>query len=239
MVYYNYNGLVMGFSPTQRPSDAVLSVLVVADHVTLCFLKGAGLEDPDSLLKGAGSTVRHIRLAGPSDLDEPRISRLVALAIAEMGEGDEVKVKRERKAAGGIGIGDEDGASAGLELGRVSEAVTTLDASNAATGGKTETKDEGLFKAHFTEGKNIADRKVLVQLGTAAGLDSTEVAQMLEEGSFSDAVQHDIQEARALGIQGVPFFVIDRKYAVSGAQSPEVFLSTLEKALKTWEEGQK
>lgn len=82
MVYDNYNGLVMGFSPTQRPSDAVLSVLVVADHVTLCFLKGARIDDPDGLLKGSGSTVRHIRLTAPSDLDEPRISRLVALAIA-------------------------------------------------------------------------------------------------------------------------------------------------------------
>lgn len=82
MVYDNYNGLVMGFSPTDRPSHAILSVLVVADHVTLCFLQGAALADPHGLLKGGGSTVRHIRLKGPDDLDEPGISHLIDLAVA-------------------------------------------------------------------------------------------------------------------------------------------------------------
>lgn len=83
MVYDNYNGLVMGLGPSQKPSEAILSVLVVADHVTLCFLQGARLKDPYGLLKGGGSTVRHIRLKGPDDLAEPGISHLIDLALAE------------------------------------------------------------------------------------------------------------------------------------------------------------
>ena len=81
MIYDNYNGLVMGFSPNERPSDAVLSVLAVAGHVTLCLLQGAKLDDPYGLLKGAGTTVRHLRLKGPDDLDDPKIADLIDVAL--------------------------------------------------------------------------------------------------------------------------------------------------------------
>ncbi|MFN0036032.1 MAG: DsbA family oxidoreductase [Saprospiraceae bacterium] len=96
--------------------------------------------------------------------------------------------------------------------------------------------EEALFKAHFVEGKNIADRSTLVQLGTAIGLDATEVKNVLEGQAFADAVRKDIDEAQELRVSGVPFFVFDRKYAVSGAQESDVFLKTLEKALATWQE---
>ncbi|HRD26984.1 MAG TPA: DUF1801 domain-containing protein [Caulobacter sp.] len=81
MIYDNWNGLVMGFSPNDRPSDAVLSILAVAGHVTLCFLQGARMKDPYGLLKGAGTTVRHVRLKGPAELDDPEISHLIDLAL--------------------------------------------------------------------------------------------------------------------------------------------------------------
>ena len=82
MIYDNYNGLVMGFSPNERPSDAVLSILAVADHVTLCFLQGAAIEDPYCLLKGGGTTVRHVRLNSPGDLDGPKVAHLIEVALA-------------------------------------------------------------------------------------------------------------------------------------------------------------
>ena len=82
MVYDNWNGLVMGFSPNERPSDAVLSILAVADHITLCFLQGAAMKDPYGLLKGAGTTVRHVRLKGADDLDDPKVSHLIDIALA-------------------------------------------------------------------------------------------------------------------------------------------------------------
>lgn len=82
MIYDNYNGLVMGFSPNERPSDAVLSILAVADHITLCFLQGAAMTDPYGLLKGGGTTVRHMRLPDPAMLDDPKISHLIDIALA-------------------------------------------------------------------------------------------------------------------------------------------------------------
>ena len=81
MVYDNWNGLVIGFGPSERPSEAILSLLLLPEHVTLCFLKGAKLRDPKKLLRGSGSTVRHIRLEGPDHLDAPEVEDLIAKAI--------------------------------------------------------------------------------------------------------------------------------------------------------------
>ena len=82
-VYDNWNGLVIGFGPTERPSEAVLSLLVVRDHVTLCFINdGPRLPDPDRLLKGSGNVVRHVRLASERDLDKPAIRALIKAAVS-------------------------------------------------------------------------------------------------------------------------------------------------------------
>lgn len=102
--------------------------------------------------------------------------------------------------------------------------------------GLQDAAEEALFKAHFTEGKNISDRAMLIQLGETIGLNPSEVKTVLESQEFSKEVKSDIEEARQLRVTGVPFFVFDRKYAVSGAQDSEVFLQTLVKALETWEE---
>jgi hypothetical protein len=86
MVYDNYNALVMGFGKTDRPSEAIFSIAIFPRHVTLCFLEGALLPDPDALLRGEGSRVRHIRLADSSTLDDPRVRALMAAAIDESGQ---------------------------------------------------------------------------------------------------------------------------------------------------------
>src|SRR5690349_3158136 len=62
MVYDNYYALVIGFGPTERPSEAVFSIAIYPNHVSLCFLQGAKLPNPHPLLKGGGNLVRHIRL---------------------------------------------------------------------------------------------------------------------------------------------------------------------------------
>ena len=104
----------------------------------------------------------------------------------------------------------------------------------AAAHGKGDAAEERLFKAYFTEGKNIADIDTLVQLGTEIGLDAAELKQSLQSNAQAAAVNHDIEEAQVLGVRGVPFFVLDRKYAVSGAQSVEVFKQALDKAYTEW-----
>lgn len=94
--------------------------------------------------------------------------------------------------------------------------------------------EERLFKAFFTEGKNIADITTLTQLGKEIGLDEQELQVAFTDEKYAQLVKNDIQEAQQIGVSGVPFFVIDRKYAVSGAQPPQVFLETLEKSFAEW-----
>jgi predicted DsbA family dithiol-disulfide isomerase len=94
--------------------------------------------------------------------------------------------------------------------------------------------EELLFKAHFTEGMDVDDKTTLTQLAIEVGLKKEEIESVLNSDEFSKEVAQDIQEAQAIGVTGVPFFVFDNKYAVSGAQPTEVFLRTLKKA---WEEG--
>jgi predicted DsbA family dithiol-disulfide isomerase len=95
--------------------------------------------------------------------------------------------------------------------------------------------EEQLFKAYFTNGKNIDDGDTLIELGTEIGLDAAEIKQVLESNAYADEVKHDIADAQYLGIRGVPFFVLNNKYAISGAQAVPVFEETLEKAFSEWQ----
>jgi len=104
----------------------------------------------------------------------------------------------------------------------------------AKTRGLGDEIEELLFRAFFTEGKNIADDETLVELGKEAGLNETEIRNSLSDDKYTELVKKDIQEAHSLGVTGVPFFVFDRKYAVSGAQAPQAFLQTLEKSFVEW-----
>lgn len=98
----------------------------------------------------------------------------------------------------------------------------------AKTKGLGDETEERLFLAYFTEGKDYGDLEVLVGLGKEIGLEESEIRSALDSDDFTYKVEQDIDEAAAIGIQGVPFFVFDRKYAISGAQPPELFLSTLQ-----------
>ncbi|SKB30085.1 Predicted dithiol-disulfide isomerase, DsbA family [Salegentibacter holothuriorum] len=95
--------------------------------------------------------------------------------------------------------------------------------------------EEALFKAHFIKGQNIDDFKVLEEISTSIGIDTDEVKNLLNSDAFGYEVKQDEMEARNIGVKGVPFFVIDDKYAISGAQSSEAFLQTLEEAWKEFQ----
>jgi hypothetical protein len=83
MVYDNYNALVIGFSPTEHPSDAVLSIVIFPKRVSICFIQGKHLPDPERLLIGDGNQVRFMRLdSAAAVLDTPPVRALVAEAIA-------------------------------------------------------------------------------------------------------------------------------------------------------------
>ena len=115
--------------------------------------------------------------------------------------------------------------------------VNTVDAHRllqlalAEYGAPTQlTLKEALLDAYFGKAQNVADHAILTRLATSAGLDPARVEQVLGSDEFEDAVAADQQQAAAFGANGVPFFVIDRKYGISGAQPVEVFEQALTRA---------
>lgn len=94
--------------------------------------------------------------------------------------------------------------------------------------------EEHLFKAYFTDGRDFSSLAELIKLGKEIGLDENAVKEVLNSEQFSYEVNQDIREARNIGVQGVPFFVFNRKYAVSGAQPADTFLATLQKSHGEW-----
>jgi predicted DsbA family dithiol-disulfide isomerase len=113
----------------------------------------------------------------------------------------------------------------------------TLDAHRllhlAKTNGLQNEMKEELFRAYYTEGKNIGDAETLVQLGADVGLPPVEIRKMLKGSQYKEEVLQDQHIAAQVGARGVPFFVFNDKYAVSGAQPAEVFTQVLN---KVWEE---
>lgn len=103
----------------------------------------------------------------------------------------------------------------------------------AAEQGKGKEMTERLLYAYFTESRLVSDHATLIELAEEVGLKKEDVEQVLKGDNYSKAVQTDIDLAGQIGVQGVPFFVFNEKYAVSGAQPPEVFSEVLE---KVWEE---
>ncbi|WP_339925377.1 DsbA family oxidoreductase [uncultured Cyclobacterium sp.] len=94
-----------------------------------------------------------------------------------------------------------------------------------------ETK-ERLLNAYFIEGKNIDDIPTLIELANEIGLSN--VSDTLHSDNYTDEVKRDIMESKQIGIQGVPFFVFNRKYGISGAQEAKVFAEAIEQSFKEW-----
>ncbi|WP_150272939.1 DsbA family oxidoreductase [Paenibacillus tepidiphilus] len=98
----------------------------------------------------------------------------------------------------------------------------------AKTVGKATEMSERLLRAYFTDGVNLGDRQVLLSLAAELGLDSAEVLAVLDSGKYADEVHGDIAAAQSLNVTGVPFFVFNNKYAISGAQPGPVFSEVLD-----------
>ena len=98
----------------------------------------------------------------------------------------------------------------------------------------TNEVEERFFKAYFTDGELMSDHETLIRLAVDAGLNKDEVTAALETDQYAEEVRKDVAEARRLGVNGVPFFVLNPKYGVSGAQDSSMFAETLQKAYKEW-----
>jgi predicted DsbA family dithiol-disulfide isomerase len=101
----------------------------------------------------------------------------------------------------------------------------------AASRGFGQAAAEALFKAYFTEARDVTDPAVLEEIGASIGLDAGQVRSMLERDDLREDVRNAQLEAEQLGVTGVPFFVFDQKYALSGAQPLEVFTRAIRTAL--------
>jgi len=104
----------------------------------------------------------------------------------------------------------------------------------AKTWDKGDAMEERLFKAYFIEGLDLSDINTLESLALEIGLPEDKISQAFDLDVFLQMAEKDFAEAQQLGISGVPFFVFDRKYGVSGAQDPQVFLNTLNQAYQEW-----
>ena len=82
LVYDNYNALAIGFGPTDKVGDVILSIATYPRWASLFFLQGAGVRDPDGLLQGSGSRVRHVRMPVAEAFDDPRVEALIDEALA-------------------------------------------------------------------------------------------------------------------------------------------------------------
>lgn len=127
----------------------------------------------------------------------------------------------------------------GLTYHLAAEGVTgnTFDAHRllhlAKARGRQAAAIERLYRAYFTEQRSIFDVDSLVTLAGDVGLDAGEARRVLESTDYADAVAADVNEARLLGVSGVPFYAIDDRFAVSGAQSIDVFRQALTRAWET------
>ncbi len=165
------------------------------------------------------------------DLPEEGLSESVATYLAKR------KGMPEQQIQGMIEHLKNAGQEVGIDFRQdISIPVNTLKAHRlsqfAKSKGKGNEIEEVLFKAYFTEGKNVGNDEELLAIIEEIGLDKEEVKQFLATNDLLTEVQTDIAEASALGITGVPFFVIDRKYGISGAQPSDVFVDAITQAFQ-------
>ena len=165
--------------------------------------------------------------SAPSDGDLGLVERLATKYGVSR---EEAKAMNERVSR----LADDEGLAFRLDIARPGN---TFDAHRllhlAAERGVQDAVKEQLLAAYQTQGERISDLDVLARVAVAAGLDAAEVALVLAGDAYAEAVRNDEREAQQLGVRGVPFFVIDRRYGVSGAQPSDVLLAALQQA---WDE---
>jgi predicted DsbA family dithiol-disulfide isomerase len=114
--------------------------------------------------------------------------------------------------------------------------TNTFDAHRLAMFAKTKglmnEMTDRILRAYYTESKHIGDHTTLVELAEEVGLNREEAAELLASDKMSDAVRADENEASELGIRSIPFFLINRKYAITGAQSTDTFVQSLQQIIE-------
>jgi predicted DsbA family dithiol-disulfide isomerase len=162
--------------------------------------------------------------SAPAGVTTPTVERLADKYGMTAGQADDAQRQMEQRAA-------RDGLEFrmdGLRSGNTRDAHRLLHLAKAH--GVQAELAERLHRAYFTEQASIFDHSSLTELAVEAGLDRDDVIRVLASQEYGDAVDTDEAMAQALGVNGVPLFVIDRRYGISGAQPPEVITRVLDQA---------
>ncbi|MFP4177678.1 MAG: DsbA family protein [Acholeplasmataceae bacterium] len=178
------------------------------------------------------------------DPNAPKKMEGTAAEAFARGHGMDVKQAEER-----FRMFTENARTVGLTYNYdIIQMTNTFDAHRLAKWADTKGLEpeitDRFMKAYFSEGKNLSDFETLATLASEIGLDRDEALEVLNKNDYADEVKAQIDEGHRVGVQGVPFFVINRKYGVSGAQQKEYFLAALkqihdeEKELKVLNEEQ-
>ncbi|PSL02286.1 DsbA family protein [Cecembia rubra] len=190
----------------KRRLEAALKNFDHADKVQIEWK--SFLLNPDMQTDPNKSTVEYLAETKGWSLEQ---TRQITLQVSEMAEGEGLYYQMDKTV-----VANARNAHNILQL--------------AKSLGKGDQMKERLLKAYFTEGANIDNRETLFGFAEEVGIDRVRAMECLNTAEFMDKVNKDIEESRLLGVRGVPFFVFDRKFAISGAQSLEVFEKTLERA---------
>lgn len=209
------------------PAAGVVTIDVVSDVVCpWCYL---GKQRLEAAVAGAGVPVairwRPFQLdptVPPTGLDRD------AYMLGKFGDPAKIEAIHARLTEAGAAVG------LAFAFDRIARAPNTLDAHRlirwAATKDRQGKVVEALFRAYFAEGRDIGDRKVLVEIAAAHGLDATLVHRLLASGTDEADTRAEIASAVRLGVGGVPFFIFAGRYAIHGAQDAPVLAGAIAKA---------
>jgi predicted DsbA family dithiol-disulfide isomerase len=203
----------------------MLTIDVISDVICpWCFIGKRRLE---RALDGRRASVRWHPFELNPDMPREGIERRT-YRIKKFGSWERSQELDAQVAAAGQGEG------IAFHFDRQSRTPNTLDAHRviwiAGERGVQDAVVEALFRAYFTDGHDLSDRGTLADVAAGAGLDRAEIEELLAGDQGRDVIRAGEEEARRLGVSGVPFFVVNRRVALSGAQPPELFRQAFEQA---------
>ncbi len=203
----------------------MLTIDVISDVICpWCFIGKRRLE---KALNGRPAAVRWHPFQLNPDMPGEGIDRK-SYRIGKFGSWERSQELDARVAAAGEGEGIV------FRFDRMARTPNTLDAHRiiwlAGERGVQDAVVEALFRAYFTDGRDLSDRATLAEIAAEAGLDRAEVNGLLAGDGGLDVVRASEEQARRLGVSGVPFFVVNGRVALSGAQPPELFRQAFEQS---------
>lgn len=203
----------------------MLTIDVISDVICpWCFIGKRRLE---KALNGRPASVRWHPFELNPDMPREGIERK-AYRIKKFGSWERSQELDAEVAAAGQGEG------IAFNFDRQSRTPNTLDAHRviwiAGERGVQDAVVEALFQAYFTDGHDLSDRGTLAGVAAGAGLDGAEIDELLASDKGLDVIRAAEEQARRLSVSGVPFFVVNGRVALSGAQPPELFRQAFEQA---------